>query len=238
MGGTLGSAHLLLETEIPLGEIGWMVGYSSRSSFRRTMRTFLGMPASEYRRRAPRILERGGPPPAGSDTDEYWERMLAGELSDDEARALDAYLARLAPASTPTPEPDEETARWTRLRETLAEGYVFTLPHLVDFADRLGCCGLKAIARAPAAREPTQRGDRPGSTSRTSTTSCGSPASPSTSPASSWRGNGSRSPRPWLPSWPRSSAPWSPGQRTWRRSKRWRARPRRPPPSPVKISIG
>ncbi len=127
------AGHLLLETTISLGEIGKIVGYASRSSFRRSMRIFLGMQASEYRRRAPRILERGGPPPDGADTDEYWERMLAGELSDDEARALDAYLARLAPASAPAPE-SAKTQRRRRLYETLADGFVYTLERL-DFAD-------------------------------------------------------------------------------------------------------
>lgn len=129
------AAHLLLETTISLGEIGRMVGYASRSSFRRSMRAFLGMSASEYRRRAPRILERVGPPPTGADTDEYWQRMLTGELSDDEARELDGYLARLAPASAPAARENAEAERWRRLYETLADGFVHTLERL-DFADQ------------------------------------------------------------------------------------------------------
>lgn len=130
------AARLLLETPMSLLDIGRMVGYSSPSSFRRILRDFLGMSASQYRRRAPRILERGGPAPEGSDTDEYWERMAAGELSGDEARALDTYLGRLAPDSTATAEPDAEAERWTRLRETLADGFVSALDNLVSFADQ------------------------------------------------------------------------------------------------------
>ncbi len=129
------AARLLLETPISLSEIGRMVGYISRSSFRRRLRDFLGMSASQYRRQAPRILERGGPAPDGSDTAEYWERMLAGELSDGEARELDAYLERLAPASGPEPAAGGETERWRRLREALADGFVYTLQHL-SFADQ------------------------------------------------------------------------------------------------------
>ena len=100
------------------------------------MREFLGMSASQYRRRARRILERGGPAPVGSDTGAYWERMLAGGLSDDEARALDAYLCRLAPPEAPEESARDETEPWIRLRQTLARGFVSTLPHLIDFADR------------------------------------------------------------------------------------------------------
>ncbi len=133
------AARLLLETPISLLDVGRMVGYSSPSSFRREMRRFLGMPASEYRRRAPRILERGGPPPEGSETEEYWERMLAGELSDDQAWELDAYLARLAPASAAAPL-GAAAERSRRLRRTLADGFVTTVEDLDDFADRRRFC--------------------------------------------------------------------------------------------------
>ncbi len=130
------AARLLLETPIPIAEIGRMVGYDSVTTFRGRLRDFLGMPASRYRRQAPRILERGGPPPAGAETEEYWQRMLAGELTGDEARALDAYLGRLAPDSIPAAAPAADAERWRRLREALADGFVDTLDHLVDFADQ------------------------------------------------------------------------------------------------------
>ncbi len=95
------AAHLLLETKISITEIGYLVGYSSPSTFRRPLQEFLGMPPSRYRRQAPRVLERAGTPPAGSQTNAYWERMLAGELNGAEARELDDYLARLTPAGGP-----------------------------------------------------------------------------------------------------------------------------------------
>ena len=81
------AAHLLLETEMSISEVGYLVGYGSASSFRQLMRSFLDMPPSQYRRKAKRRLGRAGPAPAGSDTNDYWERMLAGELSDDEGVA-------------------------------------------------------------------------------------------------------------------------------------------------------
>ncbi len=129
------AARLLLETPIPIAEIGRMVGYSSVSTFRGRLGGFLGMSAAQYRRRAPRTLERGGRPPAGADTEEYWERMLAGELSEEEARALDAYLERLAPDSSPPTAAEAEAERWTRWHETLADGFVTSLRDL-DLADR------------------------------------------------------------------------------------------------------
>ncbi len=91
------SAHLLLETEMSIAEIGHLVGYSSIPTFRRLLRTFLGMPASRYRTRARRRLARAGPLPTGAQTNQYWEHLLDGELADREARELDAYLGRLAP---------------------------------------------------------------------------------------------------------------------------------------------
>ncbi len=129
------AARLLLETEISLLEIGRLVGYSSPSSFRQSLHRFLGMSASQYRRRAPRILERSGPAPEGVETEEVWERMLAGKLTDDEAVALDAYLERLTPETDAKPV-DSEAERWRKLRETLADGFADGLRHLVDFADR------------------------------------------------------------------------------------------------------
>ncbi len=129
------AARLLLTTPISLSEIGRMVGYGSPSTFRRTLRSFLGMSASQYRRQATRLLEQAGPPPDGTQTDEYWQRMLAGELSDSEARTLDDYLEHLAPTSIPAAEPDQEAGRWARLRQTLAEGLADTLETL-PFAEQ------------------------------------------------------------------------------------------------------
>ena len=80
--------------------------------------------APKWRRQAPRILARAGPLPAGADTDAYWRRVLAGELEDAEARELDDYLARLAPASEPPPataDDDGDGDRSPRLLRTLAE---------------------------------------------------------------------------------------------------------------------
>ncbi len=129
------AAHLLLKTPIPIAEIGRMVGYGSVTTFRGLLRDFLGMPASRYRRQAPRILERGGSPPPGAETEEYWERMLAGELSGEEARALDDYLGRLAPESGPAAAGDD-AERWRRLRAALADGFVDAIDHLRSFADQ------------------------------------------------------------------------------------------------------
>ena len=127
------AARLLLETSISVAEIGRLVGYASVTTFRGRLRSFLGMSASAYRRRAPRILERGGEPPDGAQTEQYWERMLAGELSDGEARALERYLARLAGRGAE--KPDAEAERWSRLREALADAFVLALKHL-SLADR------------------------------------------------------------------------------------------------------
>ena len=126
------AARLLLATPISIAEIGYLVGYGSAPSFRQLLRSFLGMPPSQYRRRAPRLLERAGPPPPGAGTDEYWRRMLAGELSAEEARELDVYLERLAPESDPADDPAD---RWARLRRTLAEGFAYTLESL-PFAEQ------------------------------------------------------------------------------------------------------
>ena len=124
------AARLLLITPIALSEIGRMVGYGSSSTFRRTLRGFLGMSASQYRRQAPRRLERAGQLPDGAQTDTTWQRMLAGELSNSEAQAFDTYLERLAPASLPATEPAEVPDRWSRLRQTLAEGLAEILERL------------------------------------------------------------------------------------------------------------
>ncbi len=98
------------------------------------------MPPSQYRRQGRRLLEHAGPLPAGSETDAYWQRALAGELSEAEARELDAYLARLAPASDRGPadagggEGDGERA--ARLRRRLAESIVesFVPPEEAEMA--------------------------------------------------------------------------------------------------------
>ncbi len=119
------SAHLLIETEMSVAEIGLLVGYTSIPTFRRLLRGFLGMPPSRYRRRARQQRARAGPVPAGAETHRYWQRMLDGDLSDDEARALDAYLERLSPA--PDPAQSEPEDRWTRLRRSLAEGLLETI---------------------------------------------------------------------------------------------------------------
>ena len=116
------AAHLLLETEISISEIGYLVGYSSPSTFRRPLHDFLGMPPSRYRRQAPKLLERAGPPPGGAGTNAYWERMLAGELTGGEARELDDYFGRLAPGSAPDAATREDDERMARLRRTLAGG--------------------------------------------------------------------------------------------------------------------
>ncbi len=119
------SAHLLIETEMSVAEIGHLVGYTSIPTFRRLLRSFLGMPPSRYRRRARQQRARAGPLPAGAETHRYWERMLESDLSDDEARALDAYFERLSPASNPAEGKPED--RWTRLRRSLAEGLLETI---------------------------------------------------------------------------------------------------------------
>ncbi|MCP3965835.1 MAG: AraC family transcriptional regulator, partial [Lentisphaerae bacterium] len=103
-------------------EIGRLVGYDSVPSFRKLLRGFLGMAPSEYRRRAPALLERAGAPPDGAQTNAYWERMLAGELPGDQARELDDYLGRLVPASAPAAAASDDDERTARLRRTLAEG--------------------------------------------------------------------------------------------------------------------
>ncbi len=124
------AAYLLRDTKVSISEIGVMVGYNSPSTFRRPLQSFLGMPPSEYRRRAPemmRRLEQAGPAPEGASTNEYWGRALNGELSLEEARELDAYLGRLAPASAPA---NGDDARWTRLRRNLAEGLADVLVEL------------------------------------------------------------------------------------------------------------
>ncbi len=137
------AARLLLETPMSIAEIGRRVGYDSTPSFRHLLRAFLRMPASEYRRQAKRRLERAGPLPEGADTDGYWRRMLAGELTDAESRALDAYLERLAPDTTVTAvaTASDDGARWTKLRQTIAQG-------LADRLDRLPFSEQRRLARA------------------------------------------------------------------------------------------
>ncbi len=136
------AAHLLLETEKSVAEIGYLVGYGSAPSFRNLLRDFLGMPPAQYRRRASRILERAGPLPEGAQTNAYWEKLLAGELSGDQARAIDAYLERLMPASTPAAAASEDDERTARLRQTLAEGLAAALDNpmtddrLLSFAEQ------------------------------------------------------------------------------------------------------
>ncbi len=128
------AARLLLETEISIAEIGRLVGYSSVSYFRGLIRDFLGMQASELRRRAAARSERAGPLPAGADTNAYWRRVRSGELTDDEARALDDALERLAPASAPPPPAVGEDRR-IKLHRTVAAGLAGTLEQL-PFADQ------------------------------------------------------------------------------------------------------
>ncbi len=111
------------------------MGYNSATTFRRPLQSFLGMAPSQYRRQAPRRLERAGPLPPGADTDQYWERVLDGELSEDEARALDAYLERLAPGGAGGPATDDADDPWTRCRRTLAEGFAHTVETL-PFAEQ------------------------------------------------------------------------------------------------------
>lgn len=106
------AAHLLLESDISISDIGCLVGYGSASTFRRPLQSFLGMPPSRYRRQARRRLAQAGPPPAGSDSPDYWHRMAAGALTDAEARALDDYLARHdpgRPSPSETAEPADDT---------------------------------------------------------------------------------------------------------------------------------
>ena len=126
------AARLLLESEIAISEIGRLVGWSSPSTFRRTLKDFLGTSASEYRRQAPRLLERVGSLPPGAEAHEYWQRMEAGELSDEEARALDATLGRLAPSPAPR---DDRFERWAAHHRTLAEAIADALDAL-PFADQ------------------------------------------------------------------------------------------------------
>ncbi|MCP3958265.1 MAG: helix-turn-helix transcriptional regulator [bacterium] len=126
------AAHLLIETKMSIKEIGERVGYTSISTFRGRIGDFLGMPASQYRRRAPRLLEHAAPP-AGAGTRDYWQRMLDGGLDDAEARTLDTWLERLAPGSAAPgtgPDTDDPDAPWRRTRERVAEGMVYTLNRL------------------------------------------------------------------------------------------------------------
>jgi len=126
------AARLVLETDISISEIGYLVAYNSPSTFRRPFQAFLGMPPGEYRRQAPRLLqrmERAGPAPDGSRSNLYWERALAGGLSGGEARELDAYLGRLAPA-TDDSEKGTDTSRGAHLRQTVAEGLAESLDPL------------------------------------------------------------------------------------------------------------
>ncbi len=111
------AAYLLLETDLPIAQIGYLVGYNSPPSFRRLLRSFLGQPPSEYRSRAERRLAAAGAPPRGTESPTYWRQLLAGELSTGQARELDAYLERLAPASAPPA--GEAEAR----RQEVAAGY-------------------------------------------------------------------------------------------------------------------
>ncbi len=128
--------------------------------------------------RAPHGVDAGE-----SETDDYWRRVLAGELSDAEAWELDDYLARLTPASDPSPadagDGDGDDGRAARLRQTLAEGIVESLvppeeaqvPAL-SFADqrrlvRDAICFPDAtlfelLSRLASEAEPGSDGDPPG----------------------------------------------------------------------------
>ena len=127
------AALLLLETGLSIAEVGYLVGYGCPPSFRRLLRSFLGQPPSEYRKRAKRRLAAAGTPPSGAESGAYWRRLLAGELSAGEARELDAYLGRLAPASAPPAATDE--ARRDRLHRSCAEGLARVMEQL-PYADQ------------------------------------------------------------------------------------------------------
>ncbi len=122
------AANLLAQTNISISEISRLVGYDSPSTFRRPLQSFLGMPASRYRRLAPKLRAQAGSLPAGADTNVYWERMLAGTLDPDEARELDGFLTQPGPAkdSVATAGGDE-VPRPARLRQALAEVLAETL---------------------------------------------------------------------------------------------------------------
>jgi AraC-like DNA-binding protein len=144
-------ARLLLQSSLSVEKIGLWVGYESVTTFRKLLREYLGELPTRYQRRARRLLKRAGPPPRDLDSPEYWERAVAGELSDEEARELDDYLDGLYPEGGPAPTVEDNP--WTRLREELAAA-------LADSLDQL-----------PGLRSAASRATPPGSRTAPSSTS-------------------------------------------------------------------
>ena len=132
------AARLLLQTSLSVEKIGLWVGYESVTTFRKLLREHLGSLPSQYQRRARRLLKRAGPPPRDFDSPEYWERAVAGELGDEEARELDDYLDGLYPEGGPAPTVEDNP--WTRLREELAAA-------LADSLDQLPWPSQRRLAR-------------------------------------------------------------------------------------------
>lgn len=91
------AAGMLLLTSLPAAKVCRRVGFTSPSTFHRTFQAFAGRRPAEYRRRARRLLERGGPPPWSFADAYYWREAVSGELMVTEAVKLDEYLERLFP---------------------------------------------------------------------------------------------------------------------------------------------
>lgn len=111
-------ARLLLYTSLPVARIASLVGLKNAVAFRKAFAGFAGTTPVEYRRRARRLLRTAGPPPRDVDDQGYWERALAGELSDAAVRELDAYAASVLPSARGTVS--SELVPWVKMRGEMA----------------------------------------------------------------------------------------------------------------------
>jgi AraC-like DNA-binding protein len=127
------AARLLLFTSLKVAPIASMVGHKNAAAFRKSFAIFAGTSPSLYRRRARTLLRSFGAPPRDVDDQAYWERALAGELSDEEVRELDGYVSR--PLASGRGETVPEAIPWIKMRGEMALALTVALDTL-SYADQ------------------------------------------------------------------------------------------------------
>jgi AraC-like DNA-binding protein len=113
------SMRLLRDSDLTIGAVALLVGYSDLPGFRRAFRRWFSMPPQRFRDKAQRIAKRTGWPDDEILSFRLWLRAAAGEEAAVER--LRDWVRVLHPRAK-APEPREASSEerfWRRLAETL-----------------------------------------------------------------------------------------------------------------------
>ena len=86
------AARLLRDTSYPVADIGFFVGYNSKSIFIRAFRRWCGLRPTSYRERARKLKAQWPRLAEEAFTWSFWQQCRAAELEIEQVREFAGYL--------------------------------------------------------------------------------------------------------------------------------------------------